>query len=209
MTIKNGLQALSSNIKIKDLDTDKLIVIYKNIHEQSELFKGRILLEMRIRIDSNILFGRWCRENIPDTTRTINRLMSLAKLLEDREQKKIPLTACYELAMPKYKDVVDLVFEEIGDKKLAVSTIKKMLVNAQVDFDRQLKVVDSVPGVDQIESNVDHVGELVDDEVKNDTDFDFKLYYTNADKIVNFIKTLNVPDSHKLGLLEEVYIRIL
>lgn len=112
---------------LSDLSLDDLANRYYEIHCQSHLMKGLILLEARNRFASNNEFGEWiqsvqsiCLDAQPVRT----RLMNYAKYFKEKDITGISLSACYEISAPVNEDVADKVYEYALNKNLSVSDIK-------------------------------------------------------------------------------------
>ncbi len=96
------------------LSLNELADRYATIDQQSQLFKGLILLEARERLPSNKEFGQWiksvqtlCLDNQP----TLTRYMNFAKYFKDKDRTGISLTAAYEISAPTNEEVADKIYE--------------------------------------------------------------------------------------------------
>ena len=112
---------------LSDLSLDDLANRYYEIHCQSHLMKGLILLEARNRFSSNNEFGDWvqsvqsiCLDSQPVRT----RLMNYAKYFKEKDITGISLSACYEISAPVNEDVADKVYEYALNRNLSVTDIK-------------------------------------------------------------------------------------
>ena len=112
---------------LSDLSLDDLANRYYEIHCQSHLMKGLILLEARNRFSSNNEFGDWvqsvqsiCLDSQPVRT----RLMNYAKYFKEKDITGISLSACYEISAPVNEDVADKVYEYALNRNLSVADIK-------------------------------------------------------------------------------------
>jgi hypothetical protein len=112
------------------LTLDELANRYEEINQQSQLFKGLILLEARSRFPSNNEFGDWV-QSVPslcgDGNQVRNRYMNFAKYFKDKERLGISLTAAYEISAPANEAVADRVYEYALNKNLPVAEIKKQI----------------------------------------------------------------------------------
>jgi hypothetical protein len=123
----NTQQQLSD---LKELSLDELKERYVAIDQQSQFFKGLILLEARERLPSNNEFGEWiksvqalCLDNQP----TLTRYMNFARYFKDKDRTGIPLTVAYEISAPVNKKVADAAYKYAKGKNLKVSDIKKKI----------------------------------------------------------------------------------
>ncbi|MEI6746887.1 MAG: hypothetical protein WCL34_13065 [Methylococcaceae bacterium] len=119
------------------LTLDELAARYNSIDQQSQLFKGLILLQARERLPSNKEFGNWiksiqalCLDNQP----TLTRYMNFAKYFKDKDRTGISLTAAYEISAPANEDVADKIYEYALNKNLPVSEIK-----AQIQIEKGIR----------------------------------------------------------------------
>jgi hypothetical protein len=119
------------------LTLDELAARYNSIDQQSQLFKGLILLEARERLPSNKEFGNWiksiqalCLDNQP----TLTRYMNFAKYFKDKDRTGISLTAAYEISSPANEGIADKIYEYALNKNLPVAEIK-----AQIQIEKGVK----------------------------------------------------------------------
>jgi hypothetical protein len=114
---------------LKNLSLDELVQRYKDIDQQSQLFKGQILLEARERFQSNIEFGKWLSVNFTElNSSNTGKLINLARFFQgERTLDGIPVSAGYLLAAPSNKDFADKVYTKIKDKNLKLDEIKMVL----------------------------------------------------------------------------------
>lgn len=115
---------------LKDLSLADLANRYQEIDQQSQLFKGLILLEARGRFNSNNEFGNWVQSVKTlclDRQEVRTRYMNLAKYFKDREMQGISLTVAYQISAPVNEDIADEVYEYAKDKNLKVSEVKKKI----------------------------------------------------------------------------------
>ena len=112
------------------LTLDELVERYNSIDQQSQLFKGLILLEARERLPSNKEFGTWiksiqalCLDNQP----TLTRYMNFAKYFKDKDRTGISLTAAYEISAPANEAIADEIYEYALNKNLPVADIKAQI----------------------------------------------------------------------------------
>jgi hypothetical protein len=117
---------------------DELATNYHRIDQQSQLFKGLILLEARSRFpDDNNAFGEWiqgvkalCLDGQPART----RYMNFAKYFNNKDRSGISLTACYEISRPDNADVADKVYEYAFNQNLSVAEIKNQIKTAKQEL---------------------------------------------------------------------------
>ena len=113
---------------LKSLSLDELAFQFESIEQQSQLLQGRILLEARSRLNSDIEFGEWVSKHtgtLCSTTRQQRtRLMNLARYFGNKDIKGISLTVCYEISAPVNEDVADKVYEYALNRNLSVADIK-------------------------------------------------------------------------------------
>jgi hypothetical protein len=119
---------------LSDLSLDDLANRYYEIHCQSHLMKGLILLEARNRFSSNNEFGDWvqsvqsiCLDSQPVRT----RLMNFAGYFKDKSTIGISLSACYEISAPINADIADKVYQAALNKNLSVAQIKAEIAKAK------------------------------------------------------------------------------
>jgi hypothetical protein len=112
------------------LTLDDLAARYTSIDQQSQLFKGLILLEARERLPDNKKFGAWiksiqalCLDNQP----TLTRYMNFAKYFKDKDRTGISLTAAYEISAPVNEAIADKIYEYALNKNLSVADIQKRI----------------------------------------------------------------------------------
>jgi hypothetical protein len=128
------------------LTLDELAERYSSIDQQSQLFKGLILLEARERLPSNKEFGQWiksiqalCLDNQP----TLTRYMNFAKYFKDKDRTGISLTAAYEISAPANEAVADKIYEYALNKNLPVADIKAQIQIAKgVEPENDSKALD-------------------------------------------------------------------
>jgi hypothetical protein len=113
---------------LTSLSLDELAFQFESIEQQSQLLQGRILLEARSRLNSDIEFGEWVSKHtgtLCSTTRQQRtRLMNLARYFGNKDIKGISLTVCYEISAPTNVDVADKVYEYALNRNLSVADIK-------------------------------------------------------------------------------------
>lgn len=114
---------------LKKLSLDELVLRYKEIDQQSQLFKGHILLEARRRFKSNIEFGKWLSVNFTElNSSNTGKLINLAKFFQgDKNLDGIPVSAGYLLSSPNNKDIAEKVYNDIKQKQLKLNEIKKII----------------------------------------------------------------------------------
>lgn len=111
------------------LTLDELAHEYESIDQQSQMLKGRILLEARNRFKSDNEFGDWVvGVGLSDTSRqTRNVYMNLARFFQDRDMTGISLTAAYEISRPQNSDVAEEIYNYSIFKNLPVSEVKQKI----------------------------------------------------------------------------------
>jgi hypothetical protein len=111
------------------LTLDELAHEYESIDQQSQMLKGRILLEARNRFKSDNEFGDWVvGVGLSDTSRqTRNVYMNLARFFQDRDMTGISLTAAYEISRPQNADIAEELYSDALLKKLPVSEVKEKI----------------------------------------------------------------------------------
>jgi len=112
------------------LSLDELADRYATIDQQSQLFKGLILLEARERLPSNKEFGQWiksvqtlCLDNQP----TLTRYMNFAKYFKDKDRTGISLTVAYQISAPINEAIADKIYEYALNKNLPVADIQEKI----------------------------------------------------------------------------------
>ena len=116
-----------SSTDLSTLTLDDLANRYEEIHQQSQLLKGLILLEARNRFPSNNEFGDWIQTVHAlsvDSQQTRTKFMNFARYFQHKERIGISLTACYEISAPVNEDVADKVYEYALNRNLSVADIK-------------------------------------------------------------------------------------
>jgi len=147
---------------LKDLSEDELVQRYKDIDQQSQLFKGQILLEMRSRFTSNIEFGQWCSVNFTerDSSNT-GKLINLAKFFQGtRSLDGIPISAAYLIAAPGNKEISQKVYSNVSGKNLKLNEIKGMISRYKDNPNTKVLEIDENK-VRQIEQGITTLLELL------------------------------------------------
>lgn len=141
-------QANSSDLT--GLSLERLAQRYNDIDQQSQIYKGLILLEARGRFSSDKEFGQWIATHGLSVGSQQNRtlFMNLARFFKDKDMRGISLTAAYEISRPDNSDVAEKIYAEVLNKNLSVSEIK-----------RKIKVAKSIPALDTSVSTEDEVGQ--------------------------------------------------
>ncbi len=116
---------------------------YLQIDNQSQLFKGVILLEGRRRYPSHKEFGEWVHNQGLDIDSSSSRtsFMQLAKFFGNRSMGDIPLTAAYEIAAPKNQEVAEIVYNQVVNKNYSVEAIKDLIEKAKKSLAKEIKVL--------------------------------------------------------------------
>ena len=111
------------------LTLDELAYEYESVDQQSQMLKGRILLEARNRFKSDNEFGDWVvAVGLSDTSRqTRNVYMNFARFFQDRDRTGISLTAAYEISRPQNSDIAEEIYNYSLFKNLSVAEIKKQI----------------------------------------------------------------------------------
>jgi hypothetical protein len=111
------------------LTLDQLAERYNQIDQQSQLFKGLILLEARERFKSDKEFGQWiATAQLFDSSRQGNaNYMNLARFFKNKDMTGISLTAAYEIAAPKNADIANEVYSYALLKNLPVAEVKRQI----------------------------------------------------------------------------------
>lgn len=114
---------------LENLEDSELADWYLQIDNQSQIFKGLILLEGRRRHPSHKEFNKWIQNQGLDIDSPSSRtsFMQLAKFFGNRPMGDIPLTAAYEIAAPKNQEVAEVVYEEVLNKNFSVDDIKTLI----------------------------------------------------------------------------------
>ena len=133
-TSKSISSYVEGNHDLSVLTLDQLAARYEEIDQQSQLFKGLILLEARSRFPSNNEFGDWV-QSVPslcgDGNQVRNRYMNFANYFKDRDRTGITITACYEISAPINADIADKVYQAALGKNLSVAQIKAEIAKAK------------------------------------------------------------------------------
>ena len=112
---------------LSDLTLEQLVIRYEEIDQQSQLFKGLILLEARSRFPSNNEFGEWV-QSVPslcgDGNQVRNRYMNFARYFKEKEMLGISLTVAYEISSPVNQEIADTIYEYAKGKNLKVAEVK-------------------------------------------------------------------------------------
>ena len=129
---------------LKSLSVEQLTDRYVSINDQSQILKGRILLELRDRFKSNHEFGNYIEENLgtlcSDTRQSRTRMMNLARFFENRELKGISITAAYEISAPANKDIANDLYIYAKGKNLPVAEIKNQIALRKGTVDKHIEV---------------------------------------------------------------------
>ena len=111
------------------LTLDQLVERYNQIDQQSQLFKGLILLEARERFKSDKEFGQWIATvELFNSSRYSNaNYMNLARFFKNKDMTGISITAAYEIAAPQNADIANEVYSFALLKNLPVAEIKRQI----------------------------------------------------------------------------------
>lgn len=117
------------SMALKNFTLDDLVIRYKEIEQQSQIFKGQILLEARERFQSNIEFGEWLSVNFTElNSSNTGKLINLAKFFQgERSLNGIPVSAGYLVSAPSNKDIAIKVYDDIKGKKFRLDEIKEII----------------------------------------------------------------------------------
>lgn len=113
---------------LKLLSLEELAQRYVSIEQQSQFYKGLILLEARDRFASDKQFGEWVvTHGLSVGTSQQNRTlyMNLARFFKDRDMTGISLTCAYEISKPSNSDIADDLYAQAINKNFSVSEIKQ------------------------------------------------------------------------------------
>lgn len=122
----------SFELSLEEKELDELVVLYKEVEKQGELYKGLILLYARGKMDSNQEFGKWRSRNFRGLPQQqANCLMNEARYFRDKPEllDKIPTSIRYAISAP----INSLVADELVEKclkyegKLSGAVFKGML----------------------------------------------------------------------------------
>lgn len=154
---------------LETLSLDELAARYNDIDQQSQLFKGQILLEARNRFPSNVEFGNWLSVNFTElNSSNTGKLINLAKFFQNgRTLDGIPLSAGYLLAAPCNQEIADQVYIQIKDKNLKLDEIKKIIdqnkcsspvreLKADVNEDPEITFVEEVIEAELESNQIEH-----------------------------------------------------
>ena len=149
----NQLKKLEENFtnqvdkfNLKDLSLEQLVSRYEAIDQQSQIFKGLILLEARNRFKSNNEFGDWVKTVQTlclDRQEVRTRYMNLARYFKDKEMLGISLTVAYEISAPANEQIADNLYEYVKGKDLKVSEVKKKAQELKKQLGIALPATDS------------------------------------------------------------------
>ena len=135
------------------LSLDDLAIQYAEIDQQSNLFKGNILLEARSRFPSDKEFGQWISTHAlcVGSQQSRNRLMHLADFFSDgRDMKGISITAAYEISAPVNRDKALTVYNKVCGKNLSVKEVKGLLDEGS---EKRIKKINSKVEEKNIDNN--------------------------------------------------------
>jgi hypothetical protein len=136
--LKKSKTEITSNLE--NLSLDDLASQYQEIDRQSNLLKGKILLEARRRFPSDKEFGQWVSSQTLclGNQKTINRLMHLAEFFNHEDDMEgITLTAAYEISSPSNRETATKVIKKIQGKNLPVKEVKQLLISSRKVTDKK------------------------------------------------------------------------
>ena len=162
------------------LSLDELSRRYMDIHNQSQLMKGFILLEARERLTSNNEFGDWVDVHglSVDSQQQRTAFMNLARFFKDHSMEGIKMTAAYQISSPSNEDVAEGVYQEVAGKNLSVKAVKDLIKQKKAILSPDLINGDILPASKIIinEKDVDSVVDLTNG------------IYTSEEDKVQFLK---------------------
>jgi hypothetical protein len=128
------------------LTLDQLAERYNQIDQQSQLFKGLILLEARNRFSSDKEFGQWISTvELFNSSRYSNaNYMNLARFFKNKDMTGISITAAYEISAPQNADIANEIYSYALLKNLPVAEVK-----------RQIALKKGVPNTSVLATSVD------------------------------------------------------
>jgi hypothetical protein len=111
------------------LSLNQLVERYNQIDQQSQLFKGLILLEARERFKSDKEFGQWISTvELFNSSRYSNaNYMNLARFFKNKDMTGISITAAYEIAAPQNADIASEIYSYALLKNLPVAEVKRQI----------------------------------------------------------------------------------
>ncbi|MGB4498377.1 MAG: hypothetical protein WBI40_06740, partial [Methylococcaceae bacterium] len=161
------------------LDEHQLVNEYLSVDQQSQLLKGKILLEIRKRIPNNVEFGNFIEENLgticSDTRQSRTRFMNLAKFFETRELDKISISAAYEISAPVNSDIAVEIYEIARGKNMPLAEVRRQIALKKGVSGTSVVPTSNDAGI-QItamaktdEEIVQKAVEIMDESIKNET----------------------------------------
>ena len=117
------------------LSLDDLAQRYVSIDQQSQLYKGLILLEARERFVSDKEFGEWVVTHglsVGTTQQNRTLFMNLAKFFKNRDMTGISLTVAYEISRPQNSSVAEEIYSYTLLKNLPVSEVKEKIAELKI-----------------------------------------------------------------------------
>ena len=116
---------------LKALSEDELIIRYRCMDKFAQLYKGRILLEMRRRLKGDRKkLGQWIElHNLDDDSQqSRTSYMNLAEFFHfKRPMDRIGLSVALEIAKPKNKEVAEEAYTYALGRNLSVLDIRKFM----------------------------------------------------------------------------------
>jgi hypothetical protein len=122
--------------ELSEIDTANLIDGFDSVGEQTQLLKGKILLEIRKRCyrdgitlkDLILSLGIKHSSLLELSPAQRNRLMNLAEFFNDeRPMSGISVTVAYEISAPRNEAIADKLYKEAFEKNLTVEDIKSWI----------------------------------------------------------------------------------
>jgi len=167
---ENNIQPIQNTTFVTDIrpdlseySSDELVSLYVDIDQQTQLYKGTILLEARKRLPSNIEFGEWCisvQTLCLDSQKSMNRYMHLAAYFQDKNMKGISLSVGYEISSPQNAEIADAVYEMVLHQDLSVAEAKeltqeeKLVRGMPVKIKKDSSVVETIPNSESMILNL-------------------------------------------------------
>ena len=158
---ENNIQPIENTTFVPDIrpdlseySSDELVSLYVDIDQQTQLYKGTILLEARKRLPSNIEFGEWCisvQTLCLDSQKSMNRYMHLAAYFQDKNMKGISLSVGYEISSPQNAEIADAVYEMVLHQDLSVAEAKELIQEEKlvrgipVKIQKDSRIVKTIP----------------------------------------------------------------
>ena len=167
---ENQIQPIQNTTFVPDIrpdlseySSDELVSLYVDIDQQTQLYKGTILLEARKRLPSNIEFGEWCisvQTLCLDSQKSMNRYMHLAAYFQNKDMEGISLSVGYEISSPQNAGIADAVYEKALSQDLSIAEAKeliqeeKLAAGIPVKIQKDSSVVETIPNSESMILNL-------------------------------------------------------